>query len=107
MIEKPTVFILGAGASAPYGYPSGQKLVDDIKESLIKKSLLYRMCLLFDFSETYIRDFAEALHNSLDSSIDAFLERRPVFIDLGKIIITFILVQYEITSHLLSPGADK
>ena len=27
MISRPTVFVLGAGASIPYDYPSGQKLV--------------------------------------------------------------------------------
>jgi hypothetical protein len=27
MIRKPTVFILGAGASEPYGFPIGRELV--------------------------------------------------------------------------------
>ena len=30
MITKPTVFILGAGASKPYGYPTGDGLKDFI-----------------------------------------------------------------------------
>ena len=30
MIEIPTVLVLGAGASAPFGFPSGQTLVDII-----------------------------------------------------------------------------
>jgi len=30
MIEHNTVFILGAGASVPYGYPTGNKLRHDI-----------------------------------------------------------------------------
>lgn len=30
MITKDTVFVLGTGASAPYGYPVGTGLTDDI-----------------------------------------------------------------------------
>ena len=30
MITKPTVLVLGAGASLPYSYPSGGDLVKDI-----------------------------------------------------------------------------
>lgn len=30
MIVKPTVFILGAGASAPYGFPTGPELADQV-----------------------------------------------------------------------------
>lgn len=30
MITQPIVFILGAGASAPYGFPVGKALMDNI-----------------------------------------------------------------------------
>ena len=30
MIEVPTCLVLGAGASAPYGFPVGETLMDDI-----------------------------------------------------------------------------
>ena len=30
MIEEDTVFILGAGASCPYGFPDGKKLRSEI-----------------------------------------------------------------------------
>ena len=33
MIRQSTVFILGAGASVPYGFPSGMKLLRDAKNS--------------------------------------------------------------------------
>ncbi len=29
MIEEPTVLVLGAGASLPYGFPTGSQLVSD------------------------------------------------------------------------------
>ncbi|WP_156096076.1 hypothetical protein [Methanobacterium sp. SMA-27] len=34
MIKTPTVFVLGAGASIPYGYPSGEKLREEICHEL-------------------------------------------------------------------------
>lgn len=30
MFRKPTVFVLGAGASWHFGYPTGEQLVDDV-----------------------------------------------------------------------------
>jgi hypothetical protein len=30
MFENNTVFILGAGASANYGYPTGERLIDEV-----------------------------------------------------------------------------
>jgi len=35
MISKPTVLILGAGASQPYGYPTGKKLKSGIVEEIM------------------------------------------------------------------------
>lgn len=34
MFEKKTVLILGAGASVPYGYPTGQELISKIIDSI-------------------------------------------------------------------------
>lgn len=34
MFNTPTLFILGAGASAPYGYPIGKKLIQDIIDDM-------------------------------------------------------------------------
>jgi hypothetical protein len=30
MIKRPTVFVLSAGASCPYGFPTGEGLVDEV-----------------------------------------------------------------------------
>ena len=30
MIDEPTLFVLGAGASQPYGFPTGEKLINEI-----------------------------------------------------------------------------
>ena len=34
MFRNKTVFVLGAGASKPYGYPIGRELIDDIIDNI-------------------------------------------------------------------------
>ncbi len=44
MFEKKTVFIIGAGASWHYGYPTGAELVESIIESALKiRAYLYEI----------------------------------------------------------------
>jgi hypothetical protein len=107
MINKPTVFVLGAGASIPYGYPSGATLVTDIVYELSQKGLLFKLCRELGFSQPEISKFAETLNLSGDKSIDAFLERNPQFIKLGKIAITLKLIEKEDENTLFSSGNDK
>lgn len=100
MITDKTVFILGAGASRPYGFPSASELRRDI---------------IIDFPEMYKRSFAE--QNNLDlskvdlhpdfervintfnksstKSIDLFLSRNKQFYNIGKIIIAYLIASYE------------
>jgi hypothetical protein len=74
MIKNPTVFILGAGASIPYNYPSGKTLVGVIITELLNTQTLYQLCSKLEFRESEIKEFANALKFSGDYSIDAFLE---------------------------------
>ena len=41
MITKPTVFILGAGASCDYGYPTGIKFIHEIRKQLEFERFLF------------------------------------------------------------------
>lgn len=86
MITKRTVLILGAGASVPYGFPTGRRLVLQItgelepgRDSGIRKTLRTR-----SFHDEDITEFREALLNSNQPSVDAFIENRPEFTDIGK-----------------------
>lgn len=100
MIKEPTVFILGAGASYPYGYPTGQELRQQICSLFIEDRNNYlsgnklidpRIALTLRDAEVLTKTF----YNSSTKSIDLFLSRNPEFMLLGKWAITFRLFSAE------------
>lgn len=97
MIEKPTVLILGAGASMPYGFPTGRELVNIILKHLnpLTGSKLPTTLKRFGIKANTIRDFSKNLAYSGRQSVDAFLEHRPEFLKVGKLAITLSLIPYE------------
>lgn len=95
MIRTPTVFILGAGASAPYGFPIGSQLVADIIE-LHHDEKAERA----GFDRVVHSDFVKALSKSDRNSIDEFLSRYPDFADIGRYVIARILSECERTHTL-------
>lgn len=106
MVTKPTVFILGAGASEPYGYPSGKKLVQEIIDGLQDRNELFQLCEGLEFYKQEIDKFCNALRLSGDFSIDSFLERNTEFIELGKVVIGLTLFKKENPNTLSSGGKD-
>lgn len=101
MITKPTVLVLGAGASTVYGYPAGKTLKNHIVTELNNSnSTLYNFLRKDNYSDTDIGEFREGLIDSATNSIDEFLENRQSFIDLGKLAITFALAAFESPSKL-------
>src|SRR3990172_1198198 len=87
MLKIPTVFVLGAGASAPYGYPVGRVLVEQIvTRGVPEGSVLHTNAF---------REFQTILKESGADSIDAFLERRTDLLPLGKLAIAHALIGYE------------
>jgi hypothetical protein len=107
MITKPTVFILGAGASFPYNYPLGKKLVQEVIDNLQNKKALYQLCEGLEFKSQEINSFCSALRLSGDFAIDSFLERNAEFIELGKVLIVLSLFKRETTDILFSDGDGK
>jgi hypothetical protein len=91
MIRQRTVIVLGAGASVPYGFWSGQGLLDEARKYSAE-----------EFSNVLPVRFggeAPALHRALrgtlSSSIDAALETRPRLVDAGKAFMARWLLQCE------------
>lgn len=104
MIKTPTVFIIGAGASEPYHFPIGpslKKLI--IRDIGFRTSSIPQELALAGFSIEDGQKFTEAFYFSGRSSVDAFLEHRPAFLEIGKAAIARNLIQFEKLESLFSP----
>ena len=91
MIEIPTVLILGAGASVPYGFPTGLELtkmiIDDLEE-IGHNEFGWTYDLGYDMDDI-VSTFSAGFSLSKKYSIDAYLASREddTFTELGKIAI--------------------
>src|SRR5437870_4626346 len=112
MITKPTVFVLGAGASKQFGYPLGSDLVDIIlynfsdanpKNYVSGKDNPIEIFQGLGFSENDIYSFRNELSYAATPSIDAFLEHRQEEERLlGRLAIAYALIPFEQTSPLFT-----
>ncbi|MEN6623454.1 MAG: hypothetical protein ABFD50_18150 [Smithella sp.] len=114
MIDISTLFILGAGASKPYGYPTGAELRADIIRNYINHFNRLR-----DVSQNQIPDiplkykqieaFVTIFANSSIYSIDKFLSLNPLSVEWGKIGILLSILNSEKNSQFrenVSPQED-
>ncbi|MFH1310469.1 MAG: hypothetical protein ABIH85_07330 [Candidatus Omnitrophota bacterium] len=109
MIDKETVFILGAGASADFNFPLGVELRNEIYEKLKSPNThseqIAKVFVDFPTDEASdyiptINTFAKDLYYDGDYSIDAFLERfQKKYLDIGKLAIAQTLAKYEDEAH--------
>lgn len=93
MLRNRTVFILGAGASRPYGLPSGYELVGEVIQVL--KSKKTDLNNYWKFLHKDIDGFIKAIEGSVPQAIDDLLVQRREFLEIGKVGIAYALVQYE------------
>lgn len=85
MVRKPTVFVLGAGASVEYGLPMGTHLIKDIVDGLTQTGFLRSALVEACYRENDIDEFRQKLVGSQLTSIDAFLEGNDEnYQDIGK-----------------------
>jgi hypothetical protein len=113
MIKDHTVFILGAGASVPYNFPTAAGLrqyligdfLQDYEDNLNSKGL----------SEYDVEDFCRPFESIINSfklssviSIDRFLAQSgdPVIVSLGKLAIAFSLLRNEKASKFREDSED-
>jgi len=103
MIDTPTLFILGAGASKPYGYPTGAELRADIVSNFstdirniagdqINTSLSIEVAI------EQVDNFVKCFSKSSLKSIDKYLALNPDHSYIGKIAITRSIFKSEMLS---------
>ena len=95
MITTPTCLILGAGASIPYGFPSGIELKEELCLCSTPNSSIHNALVRADFESEQVSAFGKALQYSAQKSIDAFLEHRNEFQPIGKAAITWSILRRE------------
>lgn len=106
MIDEPTFFILGAGASKPYGFPTGGELKNQIVSAfpgdfakLLDTDTNSRMPFMKEKRDAQVKDFLEQFKNSPIESIDRYLAINPKFSFYGKVAITYYIRQREVASN--------
>src|SRR5262245_43457196 len=103
VLSKRTVFVVGAGASVPYGYPTGRDLVTEVLTSLAgthnNRAFLESEC---EFTRHELNRFRDELLRSGKNSVDAFLEHRPDHLNVGKAAIANVLIQKESEESLFT-----
>ncbi len=110
MIGTKTVFVLGAGASKPFGLPLGIELKNLVLQNYSPNTpdSQHRAHLFntTDFTERHLSEFIEALRYSGLLSVDAFLERRPEFMPIGKATMAIELLLKEHHNNLWTEGSN-
>lgn len=104
MITTPTLFILGAGSSKPYGYPTGAELRADIINNFVNYFLKLKDVDKKDLSNVPrirrgIEKFVNIFSKSSLTSIDKFLSLNPAVAAYGKIGITLSILNSENNSN--------
>ena len=106
MIKDRNVFVLGAGARAPYGFPDGRILINRILGCLPEGDGHTDFMQLFyqvkghvgSVPDGALAEFRKALMESGHTSIDSFLATRakhPGFVAIGKAAVAYILLPLE------------
>lgn len=93
-LNKRTVFILGAGASNPYGLPLGVELKREMLGHLSSQNCR-NILTQHGFERSLVEDFFESLSGTYHPTIDIFLEKKKKFRSLGSYLIAYTLLPLE------------
>jgi len=110
MIETPTVFILGAGASEPYRFPIGSDLRLQVIHGLLPNSGISNV--LSDrglFSKEEMEKFRLRLERAGGYSVDSFLsiDQNKEFLRIGKAAMAVILINCESENDFFQPSPQR
>jgi hypothetical protein len=95
VIVKPTVLVLGAGASYPYGFPTGPQLQQKIIEKISTQEFSNTYSSLYRFSPETIIKFKTNYPAAKVQSIDSFLQTQPKYAKIAKYVMAEILIPCE------------
>jgi hypothetical protein len=102
MINQRTVFVLGAGASQPYSFSTGPKLIKALLEAKLDGGEYHGVKL----NQEGLLNFQQQLRRASPPSIDLFLEhQKPELQKFGKVLIAGHILSLEHESRLY-PGED-
>lgn len=109
MITKQTTLILGAGASKPYHFPTGQELRNKIINNTLGRTNDGWESEFDNYSDINIEDVRKfgCEFEQSPLSIDAFLECRQEFLEIGKWCIALALISEENPGELLKNDKGK
>jgi hypothetical protein len=105
IMESPTVFVLGAGASNPVGFPLGPGLKSQMLEHL-QNAGFRRILHSLGFGDDLISAFENALRYGYHPTIDIFLEKKTNFRAIGAFSIARTLMPFEHHPGNLFPQKD-
>jgi hypothetical protein len=101
MIAKPTVFVLGAGAMADYGFPIGWQLVRQVIDNFQPRTKWRELLIEHGhYTDKKVDEFLTELSGSAQNSVDAFLEERGDFLDIGIAAMSIALIHNEVPEKL-------
>ena len=101
MITIPTVLVLGAGASDPYGFPYGLRLLSEIENSISNTNHQWWDTIdQLKIPREDVTYFLNELLLSGQPSIDAFLEQRSELLKVGKLVIALAIANHEREQNL-------
>jgi len=106
MIRRKTVFVLGAGASAGVGYPTGLQLAEWILNAIAPGSSMINDCFAAGFTNEEIADFRKYFKRS-HGTIDMFLAENPDFRHIGRFLIAKVLMALEDEDGLIEKGGQS
>lgn len=102
VILTPTVFVLGAGASADYDFPDGKKLAADIATMILDRGPGFHVMRAF-FNEEDLVNFALHLRQQAPSAtVDDLLRRskRQQWREIARVAIPAALIPHEDSAKL-------
>lgn len=108
MITRPTVLVLGAGASHELGLPLGPELLIQVTNNIapqLQGTMRYPFPKILEdasCSRRHLKKFHQALSGTSLRAIDQLLAKRPAFNGVGRAAIAATLLEFEERTSLLT-----